>query len=416
MRYVIIGAGPAGVVAAETLRKQDPKGEVILIGDEPEPAYSRMAIPYLLAEHIDERGTYLRHATDHFENLGIRQIHEKVTAVDGTGHTLTLQSGESINFDRLLIASGSRPVAPPIPGLDQPGVHHCWTLADARYIADYAKAGSKVVLMGAGFIGSIIMEALVERHVELTVLEMGDRMVPRMMDQTAGNLIKHWCIDHGVNVRTSTRVMEVKPDDTGIARLTLECEAAKPIQADLVVVATGVRPETRYLENSGVQIRQGVVVNDYLQTTLPDIYAAGDVCEALEWGTGNHAVHAIQPVAAETGRVAAMNMTGSNTLYAGSLQMNILDSIGLISTSYGQWQGVENGESSELLDEARFRYIKLQFEADRLVGAITLGMTEHVGVLRGLIQSRTRLGRWKEHLMKDPSRIMEAYLGATHSA
>lgn len=416
MRHVIIGAGPAGVVAAETLRNQDPTSEVVLIGGEPEPAYSRMAIPYLLAGQIEESGTYLRQQPDHFRKLSIRQIQDKVAGIDGEARSLTLAAGEPITFDRLLIASGSCPVRPPIEGLDQPGVHHCWTLEDARHIARLAESGSRVVLMGAGFIGSIIMEALVRRRVALTVLEMGDRMVPRMMDQTAGNLIKQWCIEHGVDVRTSTRVTGLQPDASGVARFVLTCEGADPVPADLVVVATGVRPEVGYLAGSGIELGRGVVVDDHLQTSVPGIYAAGDVCEGFDWNSGNRAVHAIQPVAAETGRLAALNMAGRATRYSGSLGMNVLDSLGLISTSYGAWEGVADGESAQLLDEGRFRYVKLQFHGDLLVGAITLGLTEHVGVLRGLIQSRIRLGGWKQRLMDDPSRVMEAYLGASHKS
>ena len=180
-----------------------------------------------------------------------------------------------------------------------------------------------------------------------------------------------------------------------------------------MVVATGVRPDTSFLNRIGVELDRGVVVDGYLQSSVPGIYAAGDVCEGIDWSTGQRAVHAIQPVAVETGRIAALNMAGQETPYTGSLGMNVLDTLGLISTSYGQWMGVEGGDEAQLLDEDRFRYIKLQFNGDRLIGAITLGMTEHVGVLRGLIQSKVRLGKWKQRLMKDPTRIMEAYLGST---
>ncbi len=268
--------------------------------------------------------------------------------------------------------------------------------------------------MGAGFIGCIIMEALVARGVKLTVVEMGDRMVPRMMDQASGNLIKQWCIDKGVTVHTSTRVLGVEANSSGTTRFLLNCDPVDPIEADLVVVAAGVKPATGFLQQSGLDLAQGVVVNEYLESSVPGIYAAGDVCEGVDWSTGEHAVHAIQPVAAETGRIAALNMVGKQTPYPGSMAMNVLDTLGLISVSYGQWMGVEGGDETHLLDESAYRYIKLQFEADRLVGAITLGMTEHVGVLRGLIQSRVSLGKWKSMLMQDPTRVMEAYLGATH--
>jgi len=413
MRHAIIGAGPSGVIAAETLRAQDPEAEIVLLGEEAEPAYSRMAIPYLLAGQIDEPGTYLRHTPGHFEKLAIRCVQDRVCAIDTDSRRLSLKKGGSLDYDRLLIASGSRPVKPPVTGLDQTAIHHCWTLEDARQIAQYTVAGSRVVLMGAGFIGSIIMEALVRQKVRLTVVEMADRMVPRMMDQTAGNLIKQWCVDRGVDVRTSTMVKAVKPDLSGRARYLLETDTAVEIPADLVVVATGVRPSIEFLEGSAIETRQGVIVDEYLQTSVAGIYAAGDVCEGVDWSTGDRAVHAIQPVAAETGRLAALNMSGCKTAHSGSLGMNVLDSIGLISTSYGQWQGNERGDGAQLLDESRYKYIKLQFEEDRLIGAITLGFTEHVGVLRGLIQSRVKLGEWKQRLIRDPSRMMEAYLANT---
>ncbi|WP_275098552.1 NAD(P)/FAD-dependent oxidoreductase [Sedimenticola hydrogenitrophicus] len=412
MRHVIIGAGPAGVTAAETLRKQDPAAEVVLIGDEPEPAYSRMAIPYYLSNKIGERGTYLRHDPDHLDKLGIGQIQSRVTRVDGAAKQLQLAGKDPVGFDRLLLATGSNPIKPPIQGLDQPGVHHCWTLEDARNIVKYAEPGSRVVLMGAGFIGCIIMEALVARGVKLTVVEMGDRMVPRMMDQASGNLIKQWCLGKGVDVHTSTRVLGVETSNSGGVRFRLTCDPVDAIDADLVVVAAGVKPATGYLDGSGIEIGQGVVVNDFLESSVPGIYAAGDTCEGMDWGTGQRAVHAIQPVAAETGRTAALNMCGRPTRHTGSMAMNVLDTLGLISVSYGQWMGVDGGDEVHRIDESAYRYIKLQFQEDRLVGAITLGMTEHVGVLRGLIQTRLPLGRWKQHLMEDPTRIMEAYLGA----
>ncbi|HHH38477.1 MAG TPA: NAD(P)/FAD-dependent oxidoreductase [Sedimenticola sp.] len=412
MRHIIIGAGPAGVVAAETLRRQDPEGEIFLIGDEPEPAYSRMAIPYLLAGQIEESGTWLRHDPGHFERLAIRRRQERVTRVDSAARRVHLEQGGELEYDRLLLASGSRPLTPPIDGMDLPGIHHCWTLADARAIAERAVAGSRVVLMGAGFIGCIIMEALVKRGVRLTVVEMGDRMVPRMMDQVAGNLIKSWCQQKGIEVLTSTRVLSLEP--VAEEGLLLRCEGgARELPADLVVVATGVKPALAYLEGSGIETGEGVRVDRFLQTSAPGVYAAGDLCEGFDWSTGERAVNAIQPAAVETGRIAALNMSGTPTPYAGGLGMNVLDTLGLISTSYGLWMGVEGGESAELLDEAAFRYLKLQFQEERLVGAIVLGRTEQIGVLRGLIQGRVRLGPWKQRLMADPTRIMEAYLGAT---
>ncbi len=406
MRHVIVGRGPAGVVAAETLRAHDRASEVLLIGDEPGPAYSRMAIPYLLARQIREEGTWLRHDTTHFERQRVGQLETRVEALNAESKTLALANGTTLDYDRLLLATGSSPVDPPIEGVDLPRVHHCWTLEDAHHIMESAEAGSRVVLMGAGFIGCIIMEALKLRGVRLTVVEAGDRMVPRMMDQVAGNLIKQWCIDQGIEVCTSTRITRIEPGDEG---LWLHCEPGEPMQADLVVVATGVRPNVGFLQESGVEIGNGIRVDAHQRSSVDDVYAAGDVCEGASW-QGGRGVHAIQPMAVETARVAALNMVGREATHVGSLDMNVLDTLGLISVSYGQWMGVEGGDSASLLDERSGRYVKLRFDGDHLIGGITLGITEHVGALRGLIQSRRHLGVWKKHLMENPTRFMEAWV------
>lgn len=415
MEHIIIGAGPAGVIAAETLRKVDPHSRVTLIGDEPEPPYSRMALPYYLIEKIGEEGTHLRKNKNHYEDKGIRLVRDRVAQVDSKAKKLKLENDGTISFDKLLIATGSHPIRPPIPGMDLPGVHSCWTLEDGRAIAKLAKTGAEVVLMGAGFIGCIILEALALRGVRLTVIEMGDRMVPRMMNQTAGNLIKQWCQEKGVRVLTSTKVEAIEKGGMLGKGLKVKLSNGDTLNADLVISATGVKSNIQFLDGSGISIDQGILVNDQLQSSIPDIYAAGDVCQGKDFSTGEYSVQAIQPTAADHGRVAAMNMAGRKTIHQGSVNMNVLDTMGLISSSYGLWMGVDGGDSVELTDTGRYRYLNLQFQDDVLVGAQALGLTNHVGVLRGLIQTKLHLGKWKHHLMKDPTRLMEAYLGTTQS-
>ncbi|RKZ49768.1 MAG: NAD(P)/FAD-dependent oxidoreductase [Gammaproteobacteria bacterium] len=412
MKHVIIGAGPAGVIAAETIRKVQPDSSVTIIGDESEPPYSRMAIPYYLIDHINEKGTYLRKTDSHFADAGIDVVRDRVSSIDTKNKKLSLEDGSSVDYDKLLIATGSHPIRPPIPGIDLPGVLSCWTLEDGRNIAARAKKGSNVVLMGAGFIGCIILEALASRGVNLTVIEMEDRMVPRMMDQNSGNLIKKWCQDKGVAVHTSTRVESI--EESG-KNLKVSLDNGEVVDADVVISATGVKSNIQFLEGSGIETEFGVLVNNRLQSSDPDVYAAGDVCQGKDFSTGEYSVQAIQPTAADHGRIAAMNMMGKDTIHQGSINLNVLDTLGLISSSYGLWMGVEGGDSSELYDPERYRYISLQFEDDVLVGAQSLGLTQHVGVLRGLIQSKIKLGKWKDHLMKDPTRIMEAYLGCTQA-
>jgi NADPH-dependent 2,4-dienoyl-CoA reductase/sulfur reductase-like enzyme len=410
MTYVIIGAGPAGVIAAEALRKADPAGEVVLIGGEPEPPYSRMAIPYLLTGRIDEAGTYLRKQAGYYDTNRIAYRQATVESVDTVSKTVGLAGGGTQSYDKLLVATGASPVRPPVEGLDLPGVHHCWTLADARDIMGLAHEGADVVLMGAGFIGCIILESLVGRGVKLTVVEALDRMVPRMMNEAAGNMIKDWCVNKGVRVLTSTKVTKLAQSD---GRLAVALDNGEQAAADLVVVATGVQSNIDFLEGSGVKTDTGIIVDRNMRSSVEDIYAAGDCAQGLDFSTGEWEVHAIQPTAVDHGRIAALNMAGKPTPFQGSLNMNVLDTAGLVSVSFGRWDGVEGGDHAESIDADNFRYTRLEFDGDRIVGALSLGRTDHVGVLRGLIQTEIPLGAWKQKLMADPNRIVEAYIDRT---
>ena len=412
MRHVILGAGPAGVIAAETLRKLDASAQITLIGDEPEPPYSRMAIPYFLIDKVPESGTHLRKDADHFaaSNIDVKRG-ERAIGIDTAAKTVSLASGGTVGYDKLLIATGSRPMAPPIPGMDSANVHSCWTLEDARSIHALAKPGANVLLMGAGFIGCIILEALALSGANLTVVEMGDRMVPRMLDQTAGNMLKRWCQDKNVTVHTSTKVTNITSDAGG---LTATLDNGATVAADLIVSATGVQPNLEFVTDSGIKTNFGVVVDSNMQTSAADVYAAGDVAEGIDFSTGEHGVQAIQPTAVDHGRTAALSMAGHAPQHRGSLNMNVLDTIGLISSSFGLWMGVDGGETTSLTDEDGYRYIQLQFDGDVLVGGQAVGLTQNVGILRGLIQSRTPLGGWKDKLMKDPLMLPEAYMACAH--
>ena len=406
MKHVILGAGPAGVIAAETIRKHAPADEIVIVGDEPEAPYSRMAIPYLLMGHIGESGTLLRHDPKHYEKQRIAVRRARAKEVDTERRSVTLDDGSALAFDTLLIATGSSPIRPPIRGIDLPGVHSCWTLEDARAIAGLAGRGARVLQMGAGFIGCIIMEALAARGVQLTVVEMGDRMVPRMMGPTAGGMIKEWCEAKGVTVHTGTRVEAIDTE----APLKVRLSNGQHLAADLVISATGVKPNIGFLENSGVTCLLGVLTDEHMQTSVPGIYAAGDCAEALDVASGKTIVSAIQPNAADQAHVAALNMVGQRARLKGVTQINVLDTLGLISTSFGDWQGVPGGQRVALTDRAAHRHLELQFGADRLVGCNSVGWTDHVGVMRGLVEGEVSLGPWKDRLLADPTQLMQAYL------
>jgi NAD(P)H-nitrite reductase large subunit len=212
-------------------------------------------------------------------------------------------------------------------------------------------------------------------------------------------------------VFTGTRVEALEPGDKVRARLS----NGRSEDFDLVIQATGVKPNIGFLANSPVRCLQGVLVDETLQTAVPGVYAAGDCAEAFDPVVGKTIVSAIQPNAVDQAYVAAMNMAGHRNQLRGVTQINVLDTLGLVSTSFGQWEGVPGGDHVELADPQRFRYLRLEFKDDVVVGANSLGMTEHVGVMRNLVERGVRLGRWKEALKQDPTRLMEAYLASAQA-
>ncbi len=417
MHHLIIGAGPAGVTAAEHIRKLDPAARVTLLAAENVPPYSRMALPYFLVGDVPAEGTYLRKQPAHWERQRIELKYGRASSLDAAASELELVGGERLRYDRLLVCTGATATRPPIDGIDLPDVHNCWSLADAHRIIEKTTPGSKVVLMGAGFIGCIILEALANRKVELTVIEMEERMVSRMTNPEMGEMIKRWCENKGIRVMTSTRVTSLADAGTDTGKgIAVSTASGETLEADVVICATGVRSNTGWLAGSGVDVDQGIVVDDCMRTSVEGVYAAGDVAQGKDLSTGEYYVQAIQPTAVEHGKLAAKNMVnGDRTPRAGTVNMNVLDTVGLISTSFGLWMGVEGGQEATLSNPERYEYLNLQFKDDVLVGASTLGMTDHVGVLRGLIQTASPLGHWKDVLLEEPNRINEAYLASAQS-
>ena len=179
-----------------------------------------------------------------------------------------------------------------------------------------------------------------------------------------------------------------------------------------MISATGVRPAIGFLEHSGIRCLLGVLTDEHMQTNVPGIYAAGDCAEAFDKISGKMMVSAIQPNAADQARVAGLNMAGQKAVLPGVTQINVLDTLGMVSASFGDWQGVPGGEHVELTDRAAGRHLSLQFKGDVMVGCNSVGWMDHVGVLRGLVEGQVKLGPWKDHLKQDPTRLMEAYLAS----
>jgi NAD(P)H-nitrite reductase large subunit len=406
MKYVIIGAGAAGVRAAETLRSVDAEGSITLVSGEPGPPYARMAIPYILSGRIDEDGAHQRRELNHFDLLKIRYLNNKALAVHAgpDGGTVDLDDGSRLEYDRLLVATGSSPSLPPVAGTDTPGVVACWTLEDARVIAGKLKPGARVVMVGAGFVAGVCMKSLVESGVTLSIIAgRAGQILRSMMTPVGSSMLQRWLESKGVNVITKGRTERIEPGP----RLVMDNQT---LDADLIILATGVHPNLSFLDGVGAEVKDGIVIDDRMRTSVPCIYAAGDVAQGRDFSTGEWVVHALQPTATEHGRIAALNMAGRDVPYRGSLSMNVLDTVGLNSYTLGLWKGVEGGEVAELVDDAHYHYTRLCFHGDMLIGAIIIGAPNSVGAIRGLIQTRRSLGRWKDELLKNPHRVVDAFV------
>lgn len=411
--HVIIGGGPAATNAVETIRDfDDGASRITLVCDE--PAHSRMALPYWLAGNIP-RGQVMTGDDDYFKRLRVEtRIGARVQSIDPKAKRLSLADGTKIEFDDLLIATGSSPVVPPLEGTDLPGVHTLWTLADTENVLKAAEGNNRprVVMIGAGFIGFIVLNAMFKRGWDLTVVEREPHVLPRMLDADAAAHVETWLASRNVAVRTAASVSGIH--EAGGSKSVELADGAK-LEADVVIIATGVRPNFDLLDGSGIETDQGILVNDRCQTNFPHVYAAGDVAQGPNLLGGEPQVHAIQPTAVDHGRVAGANMAGAEVHYPGSLLMNILDVCGLQCASFGNWSDA-SGDTITISNPAGPVFRRLLWTGDQVTGAIfagranDLGMLNDIGMVKGIIQTRTRLGPWKEYLRENPFDVRRAYI------
>jgi NAD(P)H-nitrite reductase large subunit len=412
--HVIVGGGPAATNAVETIREIDGgSSKVTLISDE--LAHSRMALPYWLAGDVPREHTHTGDAA-YFKKLGVTtHFGVRVTSVDSAGKTLALSDDSSTDFDQLLIATGSSPISPPIGGIDLPGVQPLWSLAHTQQLLDTADGMEKprVVLVGAGFIGFIVLNAMFKRDWNLTVVEREGQVLPRMLDGASAGFVSRWLESRGVGVHTGTTVQEIRESDQGSKLVQLA--SGQQIEADLVIIATGIQANIGFLDGSGLETDQGVLVNDQMQTNFANIYAAGDVAQGPVLFNDAKDVHAIQTTAVDHGRVAGANMAGQEVHYPGSLLMNVVDVCGLQTASFGNWDD-PGAEATTISNENGLIYRKMLWRDDQLVGAILtgraddMGMLTDVGMIKGILQTQTPLGAWKGYLQQNPFDLRRAYI------
>ncbi len=412
MRYVIIGGGPAATNAMETIRQYDAEGSIALVSNE--PAHSRMALPYWLSGKISREQTHTANAAT-FQQLGVEaHLGHRVVKLDADQRQITLDNGHSIPFEKLFLATGSSPAKPSISGVDLPGVQSMWTLSDVELGRETCKQVDcpRIVFIGAGFVGMILVGALANTPCQVTVIEQADQILPRMLDAPAAAIAQQWLAKQDVDVITQAQVTGITAGQEGAKQV--ELADGQVIAADLVVLATGVRPNLQLVAETPIQTDLGILVDEHLQTNIEGIYAGGDCAQGPSLYDSKPVIHAIQPTAVDHGRIAGANMAGAEIAYPGSLAMNVVDIAGLQCISYGNWQ---TADDEVVIDNSRdFIYRRFVFRDNHLVGALfvgrprDVGMLNDVGMVKGILQTRPKLESWQDYLQANPFDVRRPYI------
>jgi NAD(P)H-nitrite reductase large subunit len=416
-RHVIVGGGTAGLNAILTLRERERDASEIMLVSAERP-YSRMVLPYYLGGTIAESHVFTLSPARLAQLQVQTYIGQRAAKLDATANQLTLDDDTILEYDDLLIATGSSAVKASVAGADSPGVHSFWTLEQARRVVAQIREGSHVVMVGAGFIAFTILNAILALKARLTIVEIAPQILPRMIDPAGAEMVARWLKHHGITIRTGATLTAI---EEAADRKRLRFRDGEDVVADVVIMATGIRSNLEWMNGSAVRVNRGILVDDHLRSSVPNIYAAGDVAEGKDLVSGQPAVHAIEPTAMEHGRVAGANMAGQDVFYRGSLLMNIVEVCHLDIASFGAWDD-PGAEAFAATRPERWAYRKLLWRADRLVGAMILGRandiwtTNDVGMLKGLVQSGGTLGAWKEHLRRNPFDVKPAFIASGTTA
>lgn len=393
MKIVIIGAGPAGVSAAETIRAYHQGAEIVMISAEPTLPYS----PPAMADHfITGSNTHLWRNSDWPNQMKLEyRMGVEVTALQPDSNSLLLKDGQMLNYDRLVIATGSRLFAP-IPGADMPGVYNFKSLSAAESIVNQVRSGKakNAVIVGAGFIGMEIALLLRELGVAVIQVEMLDQVMATMLDRDTAAIALDLMRQHGIDVRLETEAISFLGNGSAKA---VQLATGEELEADILIAATGVKPNLEFLQDSTIEFNWGIQVDEHLCTNLPGIYAAGDVIEVPDRLTGETYVHAIFPNAVEQGRVVGLNLVGYETVYPGGERMNSLKHLGLPIMAVG----LKGGD--EVLQDRRSGSLRtIYINQNRLVGFQLAGDLRAAGILHSLIIKSDDI-RPIKHKLLDPN-------------
>jgi nitrite reductase (NADH) large subunit len=383
VRVVIVGAGIAGISAAESLRANAPTAEITIVSKESALPYYRLNLTRYLAGEIGEQDLPI-HPASWYEEKQVRlmlgaeasaiRLDEHVVEL----HGVELHGGERLPFDKLLLATGAHPFIPPIVGADREGVTSLRTTEDARKILSACRGGAKCVCIGGGLLGLETAGGMARQGADVTLLEGYGWLLPRQLNQRAGEILNQFVIKTGIKLQTKAVTREIVGD--GRVRGVL-LEDGRTLPADLVVIATGIRSNSHLARSAGLEVNQGVVVDNLLATSHPDVFAAGDVAEHHGqvfgiWGPSQY-----------QGSIAGLNMAGGRVEFGGIPRSNTLKVLGLELFSVGQFNP-EDASFRTFDHEAAGSHSRFVFRDNRLVGAVLLGDTKLAATAKHAIETR----------------------------
>ncbi len=394
MNYVILGNSAAAVGCIEGIRSVDPSGPITVISDEPYSVYSRPLISYLLEGRTTLEKMKYR-PDDFYEKNGVKTVlGVKAEKVDPSAKTVLLENGESVPYDRLLIATGSRPFVPPMEGLDRVEKKFSFMkLDDAKALEAALTKESRVLIVGAGLIGLKCAEGIRDRVQSIAVVDLADRILPSILDEKGSAMMQKFLEGQGLSFYLNDSVAQFGPDGA-------ELKSGKWVGFDILVVAVGVRPNTQLAAEAGCGVGRGVTIDEHSRTSVPDIYAAGDCCECLDIADGQTRILAILPNAYLQGETAGVNMAGGEKVFDKAIPMNAIGFFGQHIITAGSYDG------EEWTEESNDTYKKLVTKDNRLRGFILIGNVARAGIYTSMIREATPIDSVDFELLKQKPQLM----------
>ena len=378
MKYVIVGNSAAGIGAVEGIRQIDNSGEIVIISNEPHHTYSRPLISYLLQGKTDRQK--MKYRDDGFyKRMNCKTIFSRqVEKIDPASQIVVLDGGETVSYDKLFLGTGSSPFVPPMKGLETVEKQFSFmTLNDAITLEEALYPEARVLIVGAGLIGLKCAEGIAQRVSSITVIDLAPKVLSSILDDEGAKLVQNHLEKSGLKFYLGTSVEEFTKTQANL-------KTGETIDFDILILAVGVRPNISLLKDAGGETGRGMIVNKYMETSIPNIYAAGDCSESDDISCGQRRILALLPLAYMRGEIAGQNMAGGNKAFEKAIPMNAIGFFGLHMITAGTYTG-------DAYTSAEEGYKKLFYQDGVLKGYIIIGNVEKAGIYTSLIRERIPL-------------------------